>query len=459
MNDSKSLFQKLEGTLIQKLYVKELLKEQITIYVQKTKQFVQRDIFISFNALIMENQFIELSKCQFEVRVNKTKNNEGINIIIIKSTAGKEFLITSNSQQCLRIKIYMKKFCINKNYCGKYRYIEQKNCLPLSQSYKKNNQYFCTIKFEKKQLEDNQELQMFHNRITIMHAFQLMPNVIRICEDAQRYYILGENMKLQSLESLLLNGFEFKEVPFVSIIFMILQTIQKYQAKMIYHGNINLQNIYVNVNSQTLQITALNPKYKEDNVQNIENDIYSVGRLLYQITFYNQRAEIPSEINLKQVQTLMDQWSEPNSKRTQYRFLYRVSQLNLLNQLLSPGMTVEKALIHQWFVNIRQNLKIESKQPMSKAFLTTIMEEQEFHLTSSQILDRHITITQQSVQENEPEEELYPIRCQQINTIQMIPSKKKHDDAKIYLYRSKTFTNSTAKRDSLIEIMKQSTVK
>ncbi|CAD8113751.1 unnamed protein product [Paramecium sonneborni] len=459
MNDSKSLFQKLEGTLTQKLCAKELLKEQVTIYVQKAKQFVQREIVISYNSLIIENQFVELSKCQFEVRVNKPKNNEGINIIIIKNTAGKEFLITSNSQQCLRIKIYMKKFCINKNYSGKYRLIEQKNCLPLSQSYKKNNQYFSTIKFEKKQLEENQELQMFHNQITLMHAFQSMPNVIRVCEDAQSYYILGENMKLQSLESLLLSGFEFKEVPFVSIIFMILQTIQKYQAKTIYHGNINLQNIYVNVNSQTLQITALNPKYKENSVQNIEKDIQSVGKLLYQITFYNQKAEVPQEINLKLIQSLMEQWSEPYSKRTQYRFLYRVSQLNLLNQLLSPGMTVEKALIHQWFVNIRQNLKIESKQLMSKALLTTIMEEQEFHLTSSQILDKHVTITQQSVQENEPEEELYPIRCQLINTIVMIPSKKKHDDAKIYLYRSKTFTSSMMKRDSLVEMTKQSTVK
>ncbi|CAD8106560.1 unnamed protein product [Paramecium primaurelia] len=459
MHDQKCLFQKLEGTLAEKLCIKELLKEQVIIYVQKTKEFIQKEMIISFNALIIDNQYIELSKCQFEERVSKPKNNEGINVIIIKSTAGKEYLITSNSQQCLRIKIYLKKFCVNKNYSGKYRLQEQKNCLPLSQSYKKNNQYFSTIKFEKKQLEENEELQMFHNQLTIMHAFQQIPNVIRVCEDAQRYYILGENMKLQSLESLLLNGFEFKEVPIVSIIFMILQTIQKFQAKTIYHGNINLQNIYVNINSPTLQIASLFPKYKEHNIKNIEKDIYNVGKLLYQITFYTQRGEIPQDINLNLIQSLMDQWSQPNSQRTQYRFLYRVSQLNLLNQLLSPGITVEVALIHQWFVNIKQNLKIEPKQLMSKAFLTTIMEEQEFHMTSSQILDHRVTITQQSYQEYEPDEELYPIRCQMINTTQMIPSKKKHDDAKISLFRSKTFTSSTIKRGSLHEITKQSTFK
>ncbi|CAD8095603.1 unnamed protein product [Paramecium primaurelia] len=459
MHDSKSLFQKMEGTLAEKLCVKELLKEQVIIYIQKTKEFVQKEIVISFNSLIIENQFIELSKCQFEQRVSKPKNSEGFNIIIIKNATCKEFLITSNPQQCLRLKIYLKKFCVHKNYSGRYRFIEQKNCLPLSQSYKKNNQYFSTIKFEKKQLEENQELQIFHNQLTIMHAFQLMPNIFRVCEDAQRYYILGENMKLQSLESLLLNGFEFKEVPFVSIIFMILQTIQKYQAKSIYHGNINLQNIYINTDSQTLQITLLFPKYNEHNTKNIEKDIFSLGKLLYQITFYTQKGEIMKDVNLKLIQSLMDKWSEPNSQRTQYKFLYRISQLDLLNQLLSSKTTVELALIHQWFVNIRQNLKIESKQLMSKALLATIMEEQEFHITSSQFLDNQITITQQSGQDYEPEEELYPIRCQLINTIQMIPSKQKHDDAKLYLYRSKTFASSTIKRDSFPEITKQWTYK
>ncbi|CAK91930.1 unnamed protein product (macronuclear) [Paramecium tetraurelia] len=455
MHDSKSLFQKLEGTLAEKLCVKELLKEQVIIYVQKSKEFIQKEIVISFNTLIIENQFIELSKCQFEQKLSKPKYSEGINIIIIKSTAGKEFLITSNSQQCLRLKIYLKKFCVHKNYSGRYRFIEQQNCLPLSQSYKKNNQYFSTIKFEKKLLEDPQELQTFHNQLTIMHAFQLMPNVFRLCEDASRYYILGENMKLQSLESLLLNGFDFKEVPFVSIIYMVLQTIQKYQAKGIYHGNISLSNIYVNIDSQTLQITLLFPKYKENNNKNIEKDICSLGKLIYQITFHTLKGEIVKDVNLNLIQSLMNQWSEPNSQRTKYRFLYRVSQLDLLNQLLSSKMTVEMALIHQWFVNIRQNLKVESKQSMPKAFLSTIMEEQELHIASSQFLDNQVTITQ----EYEPEEELYPIRCQLVNTIQMIPSKKKHDDARNYFYRSKTFASFTIKRESLPEITKQWTFK
>ncbi|TNV74809.1 hypothetical protein FGO68_gene13375 [Halteria grandinella] len=227
-----------------------------------------------------------------------------------------------------------------------------------------------------------------------MHALSIQPNLVKVYEDNTKFYLICQNMKLQSLETLLLNGFEFKEVPLVSIIFIIFQTLQKYKAKGLYHGNISLQSVFINISSPVLQTVVLFPKYLAASDYTIDNDLYNVGVMLYKITFHNQKTKYTQYVDLNLIDHKKQQMHDANYKETQYKFLYRISQLDLLTQLLLPGASLEQVLRHQWFVTIKQNLKMDQTKPVHRQSLNTIVESvNELSMTSSQ--DRMYYIPQQ----------------------------------------------------------------
>ncbi|CAD8155143.1 unnamed protein product [Paramecium pentaurelia] len=460
MNESNSLLISKQETLIEKLCQQELIKEIVSIYQHKNKEFELKEIHIYDNAIVIQNLYFELSKCYHEIKFTKTKNNDGLYVIILYNVQGKEFIIANNEQQMKRIQVLLKRFCINKNFFGKYQLL-QRNCLPISQAIKNNSEEHCTQVYEKKLLKDPKEFQIFHNSITIMHTLKYKPGSPKLYEDNQKYYILGEKMKLQSLENLLLNGFDFREIPFVSIIYMILQNLQKYQQRNIYHGNINLSSVFINIENETLEVIILFPRYVENSNYTIENDLYNLGILIYQITFYTTSNRIKQYVDLDLINRIHNQMADQSFKQNQYLFLYRVSQLDLLKQLLSPNITLKRAIKHQWFVTIQQNIRHQQiHKQLNPIFLPTIVEISDSLIISSSLNEGKIANFnhQQSIQDQDPEE-YQPIKCQIINTIRMIPSKRKHDEASQYLMKSKTVPNSQVKRASLPEITKQTTVK
>ncbi|TNV74808.1 hypothetical protein FGO68_gene13374 [Halteria grandinella] len=138
MNETQSLFQPKEGTLISKLNDKEQLKEQVVIFSHKKKEFVSKEIIFGFNCVMINDRYVELSRCYFEMRYTKIRSSDGFYIISIQQGNAKEFMIASNQTQFMRIQIFLKRFCINKNFAGKFQLIDQNGCLPQAQSYKVN---------------------------------------------------------------------------------------------------------------------------------------------------------------------------------------------------------------------------------------------------------------------------------------------------------------------------------
>ncbi|CAD8067467.1 unnamed protein product [Paramecium sonneborni] len=460
MAESCSLFRSKQETLFEKLCQQELIKEIVQMYQHQSKEFELKEISIYDNGVVIESLYIELSKCYHEIKFTKTNNCDGLYVIILQNNQGKDFIISNNEQQMKRIQVFMKRFCINKNFFGKYQLL-QKNCLPISQAIKNKSEEHFTQVYEKKLLKDLKEFQIFHNSITIMHALKIKPCSPKLFEDNYKYYILGEKMKLQSLETLLLNGFDFREIPFVSIIYMILQNLKKYQQRNIYHGNINLSSVFINIENETLEIVILFPRYVENSNYTIENDLYNLGILIYQITFYTLTNRIKQYVDLDLINRIHNQMADQNYQHNQYQFLYRVSQLDLIKQLLSPNITLKRAIKHQWFITIQQNIKQQqTHKQLNPIYLPTIVEINDSLIISSSLNDGRIAnLNHQQFQQEQDLEEYQPIQCQTINTIRMIPSKTKHDEAIQCLIKSKTVPNQQMKRASLPEIIKQTTVK
>ncbi|CAD8064277.1 unnamed protein product [Paramecium primaurelia] len=461
MHQTNSLFRSKQETLIEKLCQQEIIKEKVSIYQHKNKEFELEEIYIYDNVIVIKSLYFELSRCYHEIKLTKTKNCDGLYVIILLNNYGKEFIIANNEQQMKRIQVLLKRFCINKNFFGKYQLL-QRNCLPISQAIKNNSEEHCTQVYDKKLLKDPKEFQIFHNSITIMQTLKTNLCSPKLYEDNYKYYILGEKMKLQSLENLLLNGFDFKEIPFVSIIYMILQNLQKYQKRNIYHGNINLQSVFINIENETLEIVILYPRYIENSNYTIENDLYNLGILIYQITFYTMTNIINKHVDLDLINRIHNQMADQNYKQNQYPFLFRVSQLDLIRQLVQPNITLNKAIKHQWFVTIQQNIKYQQiHQQLNPIYLPTIVEISDSLINSPHVNDDRIVNfnNYQFLQDQVDPEEHQNIKCQIINTIRMIPSKNKHDEASQYLMKCKTVQNQIVKRTYVPEITKQTTVK
>ncbi|CAD8081129.1 unnamed protein product [Paramecium sonneborni] len=433
MNEAKSLFQQIEGSLIKKFEDIDVFKELILLYNHKKKELVQQSVHFGLNSIFVENKYILLCKCYYEMRFTKLKQNEGFYIIILYNSKGKEYLIISNFNQFSKIQAVIKRFCVSKNFFNKYQLIQQRSCLPIVQNCK-NQELYCVLQIDKRQIVSELDQEQFYNSIIIMNYMNEQTKILKIYEENQMYFLFMKYNKLQSLESLILNDFEFREAPLVCIIYLILQTLQKYKNLGIYHGNISLKSIYINMQGAFLQIIILFPKYLMDNNKSSTLDILNLGQLLYQITFYEKNDKIKQYIDQKLI-TQQKQLFQSMNIENKFKYLYRISQLDLLNQLLTQTITIENALKHQWFVTVKQNLKAEFlKETKERLDLHTIIESNnELSMTLS--LDKRISTKEFAECEIEDE---FPVKCSILNPFQMNPSKQKHDNC---ILKSKSFSN------------------
>ncbi|CAD8151717.1 unnamed protein product [Paramecium octaurelia] len=434
MNEARSLFQTMEGSIMQKFEDKESFEELLLLYNHKKKELVQQQIQFGLNSLLNDNKYILLCKCYYEMRYTKLKQNEGFYIVTIYNSKGKEYLIISNSNSFTKIETAIKRFCISKGFLNKYHIIEQRNYLPFVQNYK--NQELCSIlQIDKRQIHTDLDWEQFYNSIIIMNYFSEQTKIVKIYEENSMYYLFLKCMKLQSLESLILEDFEFREPPLVCIIYLILQTLQKYRNLGIYHGNVNLKSIYVNISGAVLQIILLFPKYLSNNNKGTQLDLQNLGQLLYQITFYEKKDKIKQFIDQKLITQQKQLFLNMNAENKQFKFLYRISQLDLLSQLLTQNISIENALKHQWFVTVKQNLKTEFvKETKERLNLRTIVESNnELSMTLS--MDKRLSTKEFAEYEIEDE---FPVKCSILNPFQMNPSKQKHDN---FVQKSKSFSS------------------
>ncbi|CAD8067313.1 unnamed protein product [Paramecium primaurelia] len=437
MNETKSLFQSNEVSLIKLFEDKDLFKEIILLYNHKKKELVQQQVHFGLNSLFIENKYILLCKCYYEMRYTKLKQNEGFYIIILHNSKGKEFLIISNSNQFSKIQAVIKRFCLSKSFLSKYQLFEQRNCIPFAQNCK-NQELYCVLQIDKKQIITESDQEQFYNSIIIMNYISEQTKIVKIYEENSMYILFMKYMKMQSLESLILNDFEFREAPLVCIIYLILQTLQKYKNLGIYHGNVSLKSIFINMSGAFLQIIILFPKYLMNNNKNSQLDLLNLGQLLYQITFYEKNDKIKQFVDQKLITQQRQLLQNMNTENKQFQFLYRISQLDLLNQLLSQSITIENALKHQWFITVKQNLKAEFlKETKERLDLHTIVESNnELSMTLS--LDKRISTKEFAEYVNSEIEDEFPVKCSILNPFQMNPSKQKHDNC---IPKSKSFSN------------------
>ncbi|CAD8185168.1 unnamed protein product [Paramecium pentaurelia] len=434
MNEAKSLFQSIDGSIITKFEDKESFKEVILLYNHKKKDLVQQQILFGLNSILNEDKYILLCKCYYEIRYTKLKQNEGFYIVILYNSLGKEYLIITNSNQFVKIETIIKRQCLSQHFLNKYHIIEQKRYLPFVQNYQ-NQELYCVLQIDKKQIITELDKEQFYNSIIIMNYFSEQTKIVKIYEENSLYYLFIKCMKLQSLESLILDDFEFREAPLVSIFYLTLQILQKYQNLGIYHGNINLKSIFINMQGTYLQILILFPKYLSNNNKGIQIDLLNLGQLLYQITFYEKKDKIKQFVDQKLITQQKQLYQNMNTENKQFKFLFRISQLDLLNQLLAQNITIENALKHQWFVTVKQNLKTEFMKEKKQCLnLRTIVESNnELSMTIS--MDKRIQSKEFAEYEIEDE---FPVKCSILNPFQMNPSKQKHDNC---VPKSKSFSS------------------
>ncbi|CAK73106.1 unnamed protein product (macronuclear) [Paramecium tetraurelia] len=261
-----------------------------------------------------------------------------------------------------------------------------------------------------------------------MNYISEQTKIVKIYEENSMYYLFLKCMKLQSLESLILQDFEFRETHLVCIIYLILQTLQKYKNLGIYHGNVNLKSIYVNISDAVLQILLLFPKYQSNNNKGTQLDLLNLGQLLYQIIFYEKKDKIKQIIDQNLITQQKQLFLNMNAENKQFKFLYRISQLDLLNQLLTQNISIENALKHLWFVTVKQNLKTEFvKVTKERLNLRTIVESNnELSMTLS--MDKRLSTKEFAEYVNTEIEDEFPVKCSILNPFQMNPSKQKHDN-------------------------------
>lgn len=75
---------------------KELVKETLIMYQHKSRDFKELDIGISYNSLICNEEYIELSRTTYELKYTKSKHQDGIYIMILQNNLGKEMMIASS---------------------------------------------------------------------------------------------------------------------------------------------------------------------------------------------------------------------------------------------------------------------------------------------------------------------------------------------------------------------------
>ncbi|KAM3142552.1 hypothetical protein pb186bvf_005454 [Paramecium bursaria] len=385
------------------------------------------------------SQYLSLSECTITQKMVTHKQLQAF-VLILTNSIGSTYLIFGSLKTYRSWYKQLKLFCKLTGFMDKYK-LGEKIVPGFFVCTKKNKKTQYTVQIYK--LEDFEQFKELedavHNEIQILRSIkhQYLLDLKRVYENQKYLFIVYEYYKGESLFKIFNSNIHFHEVQIASIVYQILSALKFLHQHQFYHGSINPQNILINTQQQMLQITLINISFKEYKVNdkldwifsraiesflapeifegiapNIQTDLYSVGCILYFMSFYDpKKYEVTNEekdyynvmdnfeINYQQIESSEKELSKRFQMQNTEKPNTSSSQLDLLRKLLEPQlakrMTIKEATKHHWFVNVKnkiKSLKVERKRKKPLPSLRTIIELRE----QSEMEIRMTIIQQQS---------------------------------------------------------------
>ncbi|CAD8157229.1 unnamed protein product [Paramecium pentaurelia] len=399
----------------------QLQQGNVFSYNQQKQEFSEKLFLIYPNILICQHDKIHthliLSNCSIQKELIQYKESKTYGLII-SNNLGNTYLFFSQFIQYRNWYKLMKQYCKLNDFFGKYKLTDR--MLPgIYQCYKKSNNAQFTVQIYK--MEDFEQWpeieEVVHNEIQMLRSIkhQNLLQLRRVYEDDSYLFILYEHFKGESLYNLILTN-PLHEVQIASIVYQILQLLKFLDKHQFYHGNLNPLNIIINSNNQLLQIFLINLSFKQYRINdkldwilnrqiegfiapefyngvppNITSDLYSLGVLLYFMTFPtqlpNEKHFDKYEIDTTKIQKLLQKklslipndGTSPLDKSIEKNI--SLSELDLLSKLLETNpkqrITISDSMKHHWFVNIKSKIKqlnVIKKKKVELPSLRTIIE-------------------------------------------------------------------------------------
>ncbi|CAD8075132.1 unnamed protein product [Paramecium sonneborni] len=379
---------------------KPILKQTLTIYHHHQDSLILNSITLIPNLLIIQNYYLVLSNCT----IIKFKSNQGY-CIQLSNNIGNLLIFISNNEHYKLWNQKLKQFCKLSNFSKKFSVQQQTNVDYYLIQHKKTNKIYTAkmISLQNTQIELlNSEIQTLRS---IKHPSLL--NLKWVYQDLRFIYLIYEYFRCEKLSTLLKSGLNLDQTQLASIILQLLQLTKFLRKQQIYHGNITLDNILINVQSTYLSIYLINmqPLNKNDKeslniykkiTQNnylapeildgqsnpsINTDLFQIGVVLYYLTFYNKVCQKNDQIKMTLINELEEQFkneskfqSQQIDLKQQFKMAFSASQLDLLKRLLEgkdQRITLDEAMKHHWFINIKQK-KFKPQQEIIKQHLPSL---------------------------------------------------------------------------------------
>ncbi|CAD8065467.1 unnamed protein product [Paramecium primaurelia] len=387
-----------------------ILKQTLTIYNNHKDSLIQNPIILIPNLIIIQNEYLVLSNCT----IIKFKSKQG-QCIQLSNGIGNLLIFFLNNEHYKQWITNLKQFCKLSNFSKKFFVKEQTVADYYLIQHKKTNKYYianmCSI--------SNTQLELLNSEIQTLRSVKhtSLLDLKWVYQDCRFIYLIYEYFRCEKLTTLLKQGLILDQTQLASLT----KFLNKQQ---IYHGNITLNNILINVQSSYLSIFLINMKpinkFDQDTIDqykksieinylapeilegtsnpSIETDLYQIGIVLYFLTFYIKQDKDDGKMDqikmelINQMEEYFIEVSKIQSKQInlqqEYKMAYSPSQLDLLKRLLErkdQRVKLEEAMKHHWFVNIKQ--KFKPKQERRKQHLpslNTIIElcEQSEHTKS-----------------------------------------------------------------------------
>ncbi|CAD8088327.1 unnamed protein product [Paramecium sonneborni] len=446
-----------------------ILKQTLTIYNNHQDSLSLNLVTLIPNLLVIQNDYLVISNCT----IVKFKSTQGY-CIQLSNGIGNLLIFIANIENYKLWNSKLKQFCKLSNFSQKFSVQEQTIAGYYIIKHKKTNKFYIA----NMQPLQNTNMELLNSEIQTLRSIK-HPSLLDLkwlYQDIRFVYLIYEYFKCEKLTTLLKSGLNLDQTQLASIILQLLQLTKFLNKQQIYHGNITLDNILINVQSSYLSIYLINMKflhkididtlnlYKQttqtyylapeiiDGISNpsINTDLFQIGVVLYYLTFYIKldrnfikndqiKMELINELEEQFLNASKFQFQQMNLKQI-YKMAFSASQLDLLKRLLEKQdqrIKLEEAMKHCWFVNIKQKFKPKyerKKQHLSS--LNTIIElcEQSEYTKSfvniqqkfddDQVLDEY-NVIQEFMQQLEK------------NNSQKPPSRENHEKLKYFEF-SKT---------------------
>ncbi|CAK74626.1 unnamed protein product (macronuclear) [Paramecium tetraurelia] len=439
-----------------------LLKQTLTIYHNHKDSLILNPVTLIPNLLIIQNEYLVLSNCT----INKFKSNQAQCIQLTNGLGNLLIFFLSNEHYKQWID-KLKQFCKLSNFSKKF-YVKEQTVADyyIIQHKKTNKLYIANMSsISNAQMELlNSEMQTLRS---VKHTSLL--DLKWVYQDCRFIYLIYEYFRCEKLTTLLKQGLILDQTQLASIILQLLQLCKFLNKQSIYHGNITLNNILINLQSSYLSIYPINMKplikndkdsieqYKQSielpylapeilegsSNPSIDTDLYQIGAVLYQLTFYikSDKDDVKQDsIKMELINKMEEQFIEASkiqakqiNLQQEYKMVFSTSQLDLLKRLLEKRdqrVKLEEAMKHHWFVNIKQ--KFKPKQERRKQHLpslNTIIELCEQSESTKSFLNNQLRVDDEQVldENNLIQEFMSELKK---NNYQKPPSRENHEKLK-----------------------------